>query len=413
MQQSEVGGSPSVLLVEAFYGGSHKQLIDLLKENVRDCSVFTLPAKKWHWRARTAALYFSQTIPTCPSYRVLFSSSVLNLCELVALRPDLGRLKKVLYFHENQLVYPVRKDQERDFQYGYNQVLSCLVSDVVAFNSRFNMDSFLSSISSFMKKIPDHRPRDLEQLIRPKCVVLNYPVQFPDVSRLLPEHKLARRLAEASHPDGDAIKPQDERSEEEPGESRHQPGTVEGPVHEEDSAEPVKPLHLVWPHRWEHDKNPQLFFNTLLKLKERQLDFRVSVLGETFTDVPEIFSSARRLLDSHILNWGFLSSKDQYLQVLCDADVVVSTADHEFFGVAMLEAVHCGCFPLCPKSLVYPEIFPARYLYATPEQLCKRLQQLCRRPDIARRHVVTVDTSLYSWAALEQRFLTLLADQGP
>lgn len=56
--------------------------------------------------------------------RVLFSSSVLNLCELVALRPDLARLKKVLYFHENQLLYPVRKDQERDFQYGYNQILS-------------------------------------------------------------------------------------------------------------------------------------------------------------------------------------------------------------------------------------------------------------------------------------------------
>lgn len=59
----------------------------------------------------------------CPC-RVLFCSSVLNLCELAALRPDLARLKKVLYFHENQLVYPVRKEQNRDFQYGYNQVLS-------------------------------------------------------------------------------------------------------------------------------------------------------------------------------------------------------------------------------------------------------------------------------------------------
>uniref|UniRef100_A0A3B3VU73 tRNA-queuosine alpha-mannosyltransferase n=1 Tax=Poecilia latipinna TaxID=48699 RepID=A0A3B3VU73_9TELE len=292
--------------------------IDLLKENIDGCSVFTLPAKKWHWRARTAALYFSQTIPVCSSYRVLFSSSVLNLCELVALRPDLARLKKVLYFHENQLAYPVRKDQERDFQYGYNQVLSCLVSDAVAFNSRFNMESFLSSIGSFMKKIPDHRPKDLDQLIRPKCVVLNYPVQFPDVSR-------------------------------------------------------------------EHDKNPELFFNTLIKLKEKQLDFQLSVLGETFTDVPEIFSSAQQLLQSNILNWGFLPSKDQYLKVLCDADVVVSTAKHEFFGVAMLEAVHCGCFPLCPKALVYPEIFPDQYLYSTPEQLCKRLQELCRRPDLARK----------------------------
>lgn len=57
-------------------------------------------------------------------FRILFTSSVLNLAELVALRPDLAALKKILYFHENQLIYPVRKSQERDFQYGYNQILS-------------------------------------------------------------------------------------------------------------------------------------------------------------------------------------------------------------------------------------------------------------------------------------------------
>ena len=56
--------------------------------------------------------------------RVLFCSSVLNLAEMVALRPDLAPVRKVVYFHENQLVYPVRKAQDRDFQYGYNQILT-------------------------------------------------------------------------------------------------------------------------------------------------------------------------------------------------------------------------------------------------------------------------------------------------
>ncbi|XP_077037877.1 tRNA-queuosine alpha-mannosyltransferase isoform X12 [Agelaius phoeniceus] len=183
----------SVLLIEPFYGGSHKQLMDLLQEELQeDCVLCTLPAKKWHWKARTSALYFMQTVPTSSNYRILFASSVLNLAELAALRPDLGKLKKVLYFHENQLAYPVQKCQERDFQYGYNQILSCLVADVVVFNSAFNMESFLKSIGKFMKLIPDHRPKDLEKIIRPKCQVLYFPVRFPDVSRFMPEHKLAR-----------------------------------------------------------------------------------------------------------------------------------------------------------------------------------------------------------------------------
>ncbi|XP_072787844.1 tRNA-queuosine alpha-mannosyltransferase isoform X8 [Taeniopygia guttata] len=311
----------SVLLIEPFYGGSHKQLMDLLQEELQeDCVLYTLPAKKWHWKARTSALYFMQTVPTSSNYRILFASSVLNLAELAALRPDLGKLKKVLYFHENQLAYPVQKCQERDFQYGYNQILSCLVADVVVFNSAFNMESFLKSIGKFMKLIPDHRPKDLEKIIRPKCQVLYFPVRFPDVSR-------------------------------------------------------------------EHDKDPETFFKVLMKLKEQDLPFHVSVLGETFSEIPDIFSETREVLGSSVLHWGYLHSKDDYFRALCTADVVISTAKHEFFGVAMMEAVHCGCYPLCPKALVYPEIFPAEYLYSTPEQLFKRLQNFCKRPDIVRRHL--------------------------
>ncbi|XP_072787848.1 tRNA-queuosine alpha-mannosyltransferase isoform X11 [Taeniopygia guttata] len=333
----------SVLLIEPFYGGSHKQLMDLLQEELQeDCVLYTLPAKKWHWKARTSALYFMQTVPTSSNYRILFASSVLNLAELAALRPDLGKLKKVLYFHENQLAYPVQKCQERDFQYGYNQILSCLVADVVVFNSAFNMESFLKSIGKFMKLIPDHRPKDLEKIIRPKCQVLYFPVRFPDVSR-------------------------------------------------------------------EHDKDPETFFKVLMKLKEQDLPFHVSVLGETFSEIPDIFSETREVLGSSVLHWGYLHSKDDYFRALCTADVVISTAKHEFFGVAMMEAVHCGCYPLCPKALVYPEIFPAEYLYSTPEQLFKRLQNFCKRPDIVRRHLYKGETDGFSWAALGSKFRSLLA----
>ncbi|XP_033842524.1 glycosyltransferase-like domain-containing protein 1 isoform X1 [Periophthalmus magnuspinnatus] len=396
----EVAGSGPVLLLEPFYGGSHKQLMDLLVQD-SDWTLWTLPSHKWHWRARTSALVYSQTLPRDHQYRVLFCSSVLNLCELVALRPDLARLKKILYFHENQLVYPRQKPQHRDFQYGYNQILSCLVADEVVFNSQFNLDSFVGSLRSFLKQIPDPRPQDLEYRIRSKSRVLFFPLDLPQVEPFLPEHKRQRRPR---------VQDQSPRPETR-SDAQSEPG-LDSDGGPECAPDQVQPLHIVWPHRWEHDKNPALLFWVLLRLKDRGLDFRVSVLGERFSEEPEVFAESRDLLENHILHWGFLESKDQFYKVLTESDLVLSTAKHEFYGVSMLEAVHCGCFPLVPDALVYPEIFPDQYRYRTPDQLCKKLMRFCKRPDLVRTHTVQVDMSRFSWTTLKPQFLDLLSQTG-
>lgn len=100
------------------------QLISYIDLNPADYDIFTLPAKKWHWRARVGALHFSQIIPTEHQYKILFTSSVLNLSELIGMRSDLAKCKKIVYFHENQLVYPVQQIKERDCQFGLNQIMT-------------------------------------------------------------------------------------------------------------------------------------------------------------------------------------------------------------------------------------------------------------------------------------------------
>ena len=64
-----LGPTWPLLFIEPFYGGSHKQLVDLLVGQFKG-DLYTLPASKWHWRSRVAALSFAHILPPHHSYKL-------------------------------------------------------------------------------------------------------------------------------------------------------------------------------------------------------------------------------------------------------------------------------------------------------------------------------------------------------
>ncbi len=226
-------------------------------------------------------------------------------------------LPLVNYFHENQLRYPVRVDDKRDFHYGWTNIQSAVASDIILWNSAFNCDSFLEELPEFMRRLPDARIPGMADRIRERSRVLPVPLHLKTLT---------------------------ERAETAPAK--------EGPC------------RILWNHRWEHDKDPELLFKTLIKLRKKRIPFELSVLGQSFDRIPPIFDEARQALGDSITAWGFLPERDDYLEELLKADIALSTARHEFQGLAVLEAVAAGAVPLVPDDLAYPEIWPAECRYS-------------------------------------------------
>jgi glycosyltransferase involved in cell wall biosynthesis len=122
-------------------------------------------------------------------------------------------------------------------------------------------------------------------------------------------------------------------------------------------------------------------------LEDRDVPFRISVVGEQFREVPEVFAQAGTRFADHIDRWGYQRERADYEAALLEADVFVSTATHEFFGISAVEASLAGAYPLVPRRLAYPEVFASPnndaqddYLYdGTAEDLASRLTALASR----------------------------------
>ena len=131
----------NILALESYYGGSHKAVLDGLSQmSSHTWTVLTLPAHTWKWRMRHSAITFAgevrELVGKGESWNLVFCSDMLNLAEFIALAPgQVARLPKVIYFHENQLTYPVRFPSERDYNYVMTNLTSALSAEAVWFNS--------------------------------------------------------------------------------------------------------------------------------------------------------------------------------------------------------------------------------------------------------------------------------------
>ena len=66
--------------------------------------------------------------------------------------------------------------------------------------------------------------------------------------------------------------------------------------------------------------------------------FRVAVCGKRFARAPAAFDAGRARLGARVVHWGGDDSREVYREWLERADIAVSTARHEFFGISPLEA---------------------------------------------------------------------------
>ena len=170
-----------VLALEPWMGGSHARFLESWQTRSRHRVVIEgLAPRHWKWRMEASAWELGRKLANRQRPDVLFASDYVDLARLVGfLPPDWGDVPRVYYMHENQLTYPVRTTQgashdslARDLSFGFQNVLSCIASDLVVFNSAFHRDSFGAAARDMLRAMPRPNPRrELEAALARSSVV--------------------------------------------------------------------------------------------------------------------------------------------------------------------------------------------------------------------------------------------------
>ena len=402
----------NVLLLEPWYGGSHRRFADGLAAHSRhDVRAVTMAARAGRWRMQGGAVTLAAKAreatgapagATAGAHAggwtpdLIVATDRVNLPAFLALTRDrFARVPVLLYLHGNALTRPPRDpDAPRDPAYAVLNVLSMLAADRVAFNSQFHRDTFFEALPGLFAHFPDDSPAGQMPALLAKSTVLRPGVDLAALDAAEPARATAAR--------GPTVG-----------------GSQAGP--------PV----ILWNHRREPDQDPEAFFRVLNRLDDVGARFRLSLAGETPAGTPAgtpaaapppAFADAVRRYAGRVLHDGVAETFGDYAALLWRSDLVVSTARYELSGLSALEAVHCGCHPLLPDRLAFPELVPeslrrpllhAPVLYDSEDDLFATLRRLLGGadpplpPDVLRR----IPDAL-AWPVHVARFDALFEEMG-
>lgn len=351
-----------ILILEPFFTGSHQKWAEGLQKYSRhEVRILSLPGRHWKWRMHGGAVTLAKKyLESSFQADLVLGTSMLDLTTFLALtRRKKKDVKTAYYFHENQITYPwSTKDQDpkkgQDRHYGWIQFTSALAADAVYFNSSFHQQSFLTSLPRFLKAFPDYKELESVDDIRSKSTVLSLGMDLSAFD-----------------------------------------------IYEEKKGK--GPARILWNHRWEFDKNPEAFFQSIAQIKKEKLPFKLLILGQQFPQSPTIFKQAKERFSEHIEHWGYCSSFAEYAQLLWRTDISLTTSIQDFFGGSVVEALYTNNHPILPNRLAYPahipNIFHEDTLYNDNTDLLNKLRKAIEQVEQIRQNHQSKDwVKKYDWS---------------
>jgi len=326
------------LLVETFYGGSHRAFADgLVRHSRHSFALLTLPGDEWRKRMRRGAIEVAAQLEALPGhFDFVIATDMVDLAAFLAMtRRRLGTTPTLLYMHENQFTYPRLRGTRLNSWYGQMNYLSALAADRVAFNSEFHRRSFLGALETLQ-----HEPNN--------WLVPGSVVSLDGRSEVLPIGVDLDWI--------DACR----------------------------TARPEGPPIILWNHRWEFDKAPEMFVRVLRRLRDEGVAFRLAIAGEPGPNPHPSLAGIPGEFGDRVVHHGYAASRAEYGRILWESSVVVSTTRHEFFGIATVEALRAGCFPVVPNGFNYPALVPTQFhdacLYGNEDECTDLLRERLTAP---------------------------------